>query len=63
MFIDADHSYTGMIQDIQSWLPKIKSGGYLAGHDYDWPGVLQAVTELLPQAQRFHPSSWMVQVP
>ena len=33
VFIDADHSYAATRRDIADWLPKVKPGGYLAGHD------------------------------
>lgn len=33
-FIDADHSYEGVYADVRAWWPKIKPGGFLAGHDY-----------------------------
>jgi hypothetical protein len=33
VFLDADHSYDAIKSDIISWLPKIKPGGLLAGHD------------------------------
>jgi hypothetical protein len=48
-FIDACHEYECVYKDILAWLPKIKSGGILSGHDYNhgWPGVDQAVHELL----------------
>ena len=36
-----------MKADIQAWLPKIKSGGVLAGHDYGWNDVTRAVHEVL----------------
>ena len=49
VLIDAGHSYTDVSADIQAWLPKIRSGGLLAGDDYAWPGVRQAVDELLPR--------------
>ncbi len=46
VFIDADHSYEGCLRDIKAWLPKVKSGGYICGHDYPrYPGVVQAVDE------------------
>lgn len=63
VFIDADHEYSSMIQDIPAWLPKIKPGGYLAGHDYPgWAGVKQAVDELLPQAIHYPPGCWIVKI-
>jgi predicted O-methyltransferase YrrM len=47
VFIDADHSYEGVKKDIVAWLPKVKKGGVLAGHDYAWtPGIRQAVDEV-----------------
>ena len=49
VFIDAEHTYTAVIADITAWLPKVKSGGMLAGHDYATSeGVRKAVHELLP---------------
>lgn len=54
VFIDADHSYEAVRDDIAAWLPKIRPGGLLCGHDYTppgkygtlgWPGVVQAVDE------------------
>ena len=48
--IDASHDYEDVKLDIQSWLPKVKKGGVLAGDDYAWEGVGRAVQELLPDA-------------
>jgi predicted O-methyltransferase YrrM len=47
VFIDAGHSFEQVQADIKAWLPKVKKGGIIAGHDYsvDWPGVIQAVNE------------------
>ncbi len=60
IFIDAAHDYESVNQDIQLWLPKVKPGGLLCGHDYsrDWPGVIRAVNVLLPQRQ-IKESIWM----
>jgi len=46
-FIDAQHDYRSVRRDIELWLPKIRTGGLLCGHDYDrnFPGVVQAVDE------------------
>jgi hypothetical protein len=48
VFIDGDHSYEGVRQDITNWLPKVRRGGTLAGHDYgNSESVRRAVDELL----------------
>lgn len=40
VYIDANHKYDAVKEDIELWWPKIKSGGMLSGHDYmhteDW---------------------------
>jgi hypothetical protein len=46
-FIDAGHDYVDVLRDITAWLPKIKPGGILAGHDIDGLGVSRAVADLL----------------
>jgi len=51
VFIDADHTYEGVKADIRAWLPKVKEGGWISGHDFENPdfpawGVSQAVGEL-----------------
>lgn len=35
LFIDGDHRYSQVIQDIDNWYPKIKVGGVISGHDYN----------------------------
>ena len=48
VFIDASHEYDDVKNDINSWYPKVKKGGYLCGHDYNnFIGVTQAVNELI----------------
>jgi predicted O-methyltransferase YrrM len=45
VFIDALHTYDAVTQDIGAWFDKVRSGGLVAGHDYRWDGVQQAVHE------------------
>jgi hypothetical protein len=48
IFIDANHDYDNVKKDIEAWLPKVKIGGIIAGHDYimcSWPGVVNAVND------------------
>jgi len=35
IYIDGDHSYEGCKRDLQIAIKKIKTGGYLMGHDYE----------------------------
>lgn len=47
VYIDCDHSYAGVWNDIQAYWPKLVSGGVMAFHDYENPsyGVKDAVQE------------------
>lgn len=54
VFIDGNHWYSYVVDDIAAWLPKVKPGGILAGHDYVQKvncGVIPAVQNTLPDHQ------------
>ena len=54
VFLDADHTYQSVRNDILAWLPKVKLGGILAGDDYNqrmFPGLVRATNELLKPLQ------------
>jgi cephalosporin hydroxylase len=53
VFIDAAHDYENVSQDIKCWLPKVKQGGYIAGHDYFVLayGVRKAVDEMFEKVE------------
>ena len=34
VFLDADHKYEAVKEDLVTWFPKIKKGGIFCGHDY-----------------------------
>jgi SAM-dependent methyltransferase len=62
VFIDADHRRDAVQADIAAWRPKIKSGGTLAGHDWNTYGsVQQAVTSMLGQDFRVEGNCWIHQ--
>jgi hypothetical protein len=47
VYIDGDHSYRSIKQDLGLWYSKVKKGGILSGHDYHqtMEGVVLAVNE------------------
>jgi predicted O-methyltransferase YrrM len=51
IYIDGNHTYEAVKADLEAWLPKIKQGGYITGHDYflNGPGfgVVSAVNEFV----------------
>lgn len=49
VFIDALHTYDAVKEDIATWYPKVRTGGLVAGHDWRWDGVAQAVREFTEQ--------------
>ena len=63
IFIDAGHSYEAVIKDIAAWLPKMKDGSIMAGHDYSgWPGVGKAVRELLGTPNKVENDCWFIKI-
>jgi hypothetical protein len=46
VYIDADHSYQNVYDDIDLWTPKVRLNGIVAGHDiFNIPAVLHAVKD------------------
>ena len=66
VYIDGLHTYEQCKKDIENYLPLIRKGGYIAGHDYSnaWPGVKQAVNEAFgaPDALFGSDGNWIVRV-
>ncbi len=40
-FIDGDHSFRGALKDLESWLPKLRSGGHVLIDDADDPSLME----------------------
>ncbi len=49
VFLDGDHRYEAVIQDLPFWYKKLRSGGYLLGDDYAscHPGTRKAVDDFV----------------
>ena len=47
VYIDGNHQYSSVIEDLNIWYPKVKYRGIIAGDDYKYkfPGVIRAVNE------------------
>jgi hypothetical protein len=76
VFLDGEHGYEIVQREIAAWLPKIKSGGYLAGHDFEcgfeYPDgsrgrpLGDAVAEMLPGFELYKgdlATSWLYRKP
>jgi hypothetical protein len=66
VYIDAVHTFRHVSRDIDLWLPKVRPGGLIGGHDYsqeDWPGVVKAVNSKLGIPDEVFPdTSWVKRV-
>lgn len=61
IYIDGNHQYTSVKEDLNTWYPKIKLGGVIAGHDYGWVSVNKAISEFFknqPPVAVYPDGSW-----
>ena len=64
-FIDADHSYEAVRDDLVAWEKLIKAGGYIGGHDYGNEGnlgVVEAVVERYGHGTKVGGWIWLKQI-
>lgn len=50
LLIDANHSEVASMRDVEMWVPKVKSGGYIFADDNDWPSTRKAYEKLREMA-------------
>jgi len=65
VYIDGNHQYKDVTEDIKAWLPKIKPNGIIGGHDYGYlPDVTKAVDEIFGKenVETFKDTSWLVRL-
>ena len=64
VFIDGDHEYEAVKQDITDWMPKVKHGGILAGHDHtkSQQGVIKAICEIIPNHKHYSGYVWYQEI-
>ncbi len=49
VIVDSDHRAVG--HDIDKWSPKLRSGGRMCGHDWNWTGVKEQIEQRLVIAE------------
>lgn len=69
VYLDGMHTYEHVVADIKAWLPLVRPGGFLCGHDYvdygdswakQWIQVPDAVRDTLGIIPQIYPdSSWL----
>ena len=61
VFIDADHTKEGIEADLLCWFPKVKKGGVLAGHDWDYPAIKEALNSFIGEEkiEVRQPNTWV----
>ena len=62
VFVDGGHEYEEVKKDVELWLPKVRIGGYLGGHDYNHPPVKKYVTERFGDTLQVEGNVWHVVV-
>ena len=68
VFIDGNHTYEYVSRDIELYWPKVRSGGFLSGHDHGpgFAGVVAAVTEFslnMNLPVEIHTDCWLIRKP
>ena len=60
VYIDAGHDEKDIKEDINDWLPKLKHGGWIGGHDYRY-AVERVVNQYFKKSvERIKNNSWLV---
>ena len=62
VFVDASHDRESVVRDIEAWLPKMKLGGLMAGHDIDERGVYGAVHDVYRGCSMARGAVWYVPI-
>ena len=60
VYVDGDHRYEAVLADFKGWLPKLRAGGVMAGHDWSMQDVKKALSEVFlgKEAFIFQGDSW-----
>jgi len=64
VYIDGDHRYEGVLDDLKGWRKKLKDGGIMSGHDWSWESVKKALKEEIGDKDYalFNGDSWAIKL-
>lgn len=60
VFVDAEHTTEAVLADVGAWRSKVRPGGWVLGHDEQWPSVRRALEALFPAWSRHDDNVWSV---
>jgi cephalosporin hydroxylase len=67
VWLDDDHRTAHVAQELVAWWPVVAPGGWIGGHDYDWPSVRDAVdpwaVAMNLTVEVVAPRSWRIRKP
>jgi hypothetical protein len=60
VYVDGDHRYEAVVADLKGWMPKVRKGGIIAGHDWSFKAVQKAISEVFghKEVTLFQGDSW-----
>jgi hypothetical protein len=53
VFIDANHAYNAVLEDMSAWWPKVKVGGLFSGHDFELKTEYPHWCEVKPAVEKW----------
>lgn len=62
VFLDANHSFKAVFNDIRVWITRVKIGGYICGHDYHRKTVFKAVNLFFDNIEVGEDNTWFAKV-
>ena len=54
VYLDARHNTNDVLNDVKTWIPKVKQGGYLAGHDINLGGTVYGLKFAILEVDRLN---------
>jgi len=63
VYVDGDHTFDAVLKDVKAYVPKVRVGGYIGGHDLGKKEITDVLILCFGDADVFfEDSSWLVQI-